>query len=380
LLKTSRLMCSVLRLQQLKEAVHLTHAVKHRRDVCFSQALTSLVSALMSRLWCNPPDPVFLSVLTQIGPLVCFEGLLSMHGEDVTIINDMIVAIEDLRAVEFTLILVENKKNINSKFKSASGKEKPIIASISSFPLPRVTGSRTNLKVMLPVPDWVYTILPLQDIKTMTFTITPVFFNIGINEKATIAEKLGQNGPQERNNSDNFKILIDYIRRYKKMNLFSLAEKKESNIRHSQNNDEALIDDLMSILKNEVSNKKNKNVDILSLSSQICLKLNGTSCSALFYIFSQRFYSGLRFTSCKSGKDRTGMSATLEEVNILSREFDLADNEYQKALDTLRSDGTRRINCMKNIDVDKYAFNTLQLSTFPRQYRPPVGTYGSSKT
>ena len=44
---------------------------------------------------------------------------------------------------------------------------------------------------------------------------------------------------------------------------------------HSQNNDEALIDDLMSILKNEVSNKKNKNVDVLSLSSQICLKLNG---------------------------------------------------------------------------------------------------------
>ena len=44
---------------------------------------------------------------------------------------------------------------------------------------------------------------------------------------------------------------------------------------HSQNNDEALIDDLMPILKNEVSNKKNKNVDVLSLSSQICLKLNG---------------------------------------------------------------------------------------------------------
>ena len=83
---------------------------------------------------------------------------------------------------------------------------------------------------MLPVPDWVYTILPLQDIKTMTFTITPVFFNIGINEQATIADKLGLNGTQERNNSDNFKILIDYVRRYKKMNFFSLSEKKESNI------------------------------------------------------------------------------------------------------------------------------------------------------
>merc|ERR1712013_286307 len=148
----------------------------------------------------------------------------------------------------------------------------------------------------------------------------------------------------------------------KKVNLFSLAEKKESNIRHCVNNDEALIDDLMSILKNEVSNKKNKNVDILSLSSQICYKLGG-----------------LRFTSCKSGKDRTGMSSTLEEVTLLSREFDLADSEYQRALDTVRSEGTRRLNCVKNIDMDKFAFNTLQLATFPRQYRPPVGTYGASK-
>jgi len=363
LLKTSRLMCSVLRLQQSKEAVQLTHAIKHRRDVCFSQALTSLVSSLMSRLWCNPPDPLFLTILTQIGPLVCFEGLLSMHGEDVTIINDMIVAIEDLRTVEFTLILVENKKKNNPIPKKASGADATTVASISNFPLPRVTGSRTNLKVLLPVPAWVYTVIPLQDIQKIVFNITPVFFNIGINEQATIADTLGLNGPQERNNSDNLKILTDYIRRFKKMNFFASSEKKPSNIRHSQNNEESLIDDLMSILKNEVSNKKNKNVDILSLCSQICLKLKG-----------------VRFTSCKSGKDRTGMSATLEEVNILSREFDLADNEYQKALDTLRSDGTRRINCMKNINVDKYAFKTLQLATFPRQYRPPVGTYGSSKT
>ena len=49
------------------------------------------------------------------------------------------------------------------------------------------------------------TILPLQDIKALTFTITPVFFNVGINEKATLADKLGLNGPQEKNNSDNFR-------------------------------------------------------------------------------------------------------------------------------------------------------------------------------
>ena len=48
--------------------------------------------------------------------------------------------------------------------------------------------------------------------------------------------------------------------------------------------DEAQVDDLMSILKNEVGNKRNKNVDILSLASQICLRLNG---KIMFFFFSQ---------------------------------------------------------------------------------------------
>ena len=208
LLKTTRMMCSVLRLQQLEDAVRLTAEVKHRRDVCFSQALTSLVTGLMSRLWCRPPCPVFLSVLTQIGPLVCFEGLLSMHGEDVTIYNDMIVAIEDLRSVEFTLVLVESKR---AGVRSSDVMESE---SVSSFPLPVVRGARASMKVLLPLPDWAYSLLPLQDGKTSTFTITPVFFNVGINEKATLAEKLGLNGPQEKNNSDNFRHVLNKNKKY----------------------------------------------------------------------------------------------------------------------------------------------------------------------
>ena len=102
----------------------------------------------------------------------------------------------------------------------------------------------------------------------MKFNIVPVFFNIGIDERAQTAEKCGLNGPQEKNNSDNFKILVEYVRKFKQKNYFN-------HIRKIQNNDEALIDDLMMILKKEVSGRRNKNVDILNISSLICNKLSG---------------------------------------------------------------------------------------------------------
>ena len=210
LCKTARLICSVIRLQQKSEAVELSHAIKYRRDVCFSQALTSLVSSLMTRFWClDPTDITFLTICRLIGPLVSFESLLSLHGEDVTIFNDMIVAVEDLRNVEFTLVVVDNKvatpaqhiKNSSKQGVSRDQNVKPSPGAIPllechTFPLPRVTGSRNNLKVMIPVPSYILSDMPVDEVKNLSFSITPVLFNIGINEHATLAGKFGNNGPQ----------------------------------------------------------------------------------------------------------------------------------------------------------------------------------------
>ncbi|XP_059080345.1 inositol polyphosphate-4-phosphatase type I A-like isoform X1 [Tigriopus californicus] len=365
LCKTSRLVCSVLRLQQSREAVNLSHDIKYRRDVCFSQALTTLTSSLMAKFWTMEPDPAFLHICAHLGPLVAFESLVTIHGDETAMFNDMVVAVEDLRNVEFTLILVDKRAKAKARPLTPKPSGQMPILPYHSFPLPRVTGSRCSLKVLLPVPDYVYTMLPLDKIKTMTFSITPVFFNVGINQNAYLAGRFGNNGLQEKNNLDNFKILQEYHRRFKKLDLPQVSNMPGSRTKRLSvsGSNEPQLEDLLAILKNEVNNRKIQNVEILHLASAITRRLQG-----------------IRFINCKSGKDRTGMAATLEQVQILSRDYDLAENEYKKALDVMRCEGTRCDNVLKNIGDKRYAFNTIQLTAFPYQYRPPVGSYGSKVT
>lgn len=51
----------------------------------------------------------------------------------------------------------------------------------------------------------------------LRFTITAVFFNIGINDKATLAEALGETTPQYHSNSDNLDRLNKYYQKYSKI-------------------------------------------------------------------------------------------------------------------------------------------------------------------
>uniref|UniRef100_A0A034W7Q7 phosphatidylinositol-3,4-bisphosphate 4-phosphatase n=1 Tax=Bactrocera dorsalis TaxID=27457 RepID=A0A034W7Q7_BACDO len=341
LLKTARLMHSVQRLQQDMKRNSINLEIMYRRDVCFSQALTALIAALMAKLWGTEITENYIKILRDLGPLAYFEGLLSLYGNETDMWGDMCIAIEDLSAVNFTLMRSNTECDVHTP-----------------MPMPRVTGSRQSLNVLLPVPEHVYAVMPIQE--TITFKLTPVFFNIGINEKATLAETLGQTREQHRSNWDNFVRLKQYYSRYRKLQLVTpdTPSKHEPHPPATQ-----ALTNILNFMEDQLRSNVSKNVKILHLAEDAC-----------------RLMSGLRFTSCKSAKDRTGMSVTLEQCRVLVQEFNLPAKSVPYVLSTMRSDGTRMDNVFKNIDKRKYAFNLPQVFSLPAMYRPPAGSYGKAET
>uniref|UniRef100_A0A182W428 phosphatidylinositol-3,4-bisphosphate 4-phosphatase n=1 Tax=Anopheles minimus TaxID=112268 RepID=A0A182W428_9DIPT len=356
LLKTARLMHSVQRLQQDMKKTSATLAIMYRRDVCFSQALTSLVAGLMAKLWGQNVTENFISLLVHLGPLAYFEGLLSLYGNETDMWGDMSVAVEDLATVGFTLV----RSNLHRDTKGA-------------IPVPRVTGSRQALRVLLPVPESVFCHLPTKE--AVNFRVTPVFFNIGINEKATVAETLGFTREQHRSNWDNYDRLKQYHSRYRKVpfnfvnpNCSASQDTPTKVGAYTTPQKELLVPDhtvakFLDDMESELRANGSKNYAILQLAEEVT-----------------RAVQGLRFTSCKSAKDRTSMAVTLEQCRVLQQEFHLSAGNAQNVLNTMRSEGTRSDNTMKNVGTRKYAFNMPQVLSLPAVYRPPAGTYGKAQT
>ncbi|XP_035282030.1 type II inositol 3,4-bisphosphate 4-phosphatase isoform X3 [Anguilla anguilla] len=265
--------------------------LKQRRDVVFSQGLAALACGFVMRLYAGVEDKAFLQQLHLVGLVAQFESLLSTYSEEIGMLEDMEVGISDLQRVSFKI--TEAKSDDPADLQ------------------PIVSGRREYYTVEVPLPGEVFGALPEELKEGKPLQVYPVLFNVGINQQQTLAERFGDISSQERINQKNFEILEAYYK--------SLSDKLPLQYLPCFQT-QTDLKELLETLGQNIMTKKRKNVEILWLAGTICRRLNG-----------------IRFTSCKSAKDRTSMSVTLEQCALLRDEHELNKDYFVRALDCMRS-------------------------------------------
>lgn len=330
----SRILC---RLEMLRAEYYL------RKSVAVSQSVSSLVTCFMAELdlCLQQQDFKVLDQMAQIGFLIGWESLISSHGKELRMLSDAWVAIKCLETFAFQLYE-------------------------GSF-VQLVKREDIGYTLQIPVSAQLWPFLPESLRQGQLITITSVLFTQGINEMQSLANMVGHAGVsmQSKINSSSFRALVGYYNRFTTCGVGLHAETSVGS-----HPDEILRNLRQSV---EGENSASKNTCILFHAEDAVRSMNGG-----------------RVTFCKSGKDRTAMSATLEQARLLVQrkrqvlqEIETGSSggadsgpleEVKEAANIMREFGVRIEIARKNVGRTKYSFNSIQRKLLPEIYRPPVCT------
>ncbi|KAK1929309.1 Type I inositol 3 [Phytophthora citrophthora] len=329
-----RMLC---RLEMLRTDYYL------RKSVAVSQSVSSLVTCFMAELdlCLQERNDKVLNQMAQIGFLIGWESLISSHGKELYMISDAWVAIKCLDTFSFKLCEGTDVEVVVEKHEES------------------------GYIIKIPVPPAQFAILPESLKSGALISVTAVLFTQGINEMQSLANMVGHSGVsiQRKINSTSFRTISDYYNRFTEVCGIGMSEASVGS-----HPDEILRNLRVSV---ESENSASKNTCILLHAADAVRSLNGG-----------------RVTYCKSGKDRTAMSTTLEQARLLVQrkrhvlqEIEAGSateygplEEVKDVANTMREFGVRIHIAKKNVGRFKYSFNSLQRKLLPEIYRPPMAT------
>lgn len=381
---------SDLTLEALERKYHeLKWHVERRLEVAFCQAMSALVTCFQQTLYAHVHDDVefgshtmqlrgieYLEMVSQVGFLFSVESLLSTYSNEAGMLGDMEAAVKELSRVLIKLRPVQTPREADFRVSVTSGPlgiviELPIIVcDPNDFPdrnMHRVPGQDAFTGAVYCPLTSNEQIDRAKRVFRKTISVKSVLFSQGMNEMQTVANTVGKDSLQREINAENVVVLEKYY-----VSFVQWCKKRARNSDRSAKPVPAVYtaDDLERLqllvdrLKTNIQlSGRSKRMAILSLSSLIARSIGGG-----------------RVTCCKSAKDRTAMSITLEEANLLVLSHGLHSDERDLFTSLLRTHGVRRENARKNIGKAQYCFSALQNYMLPHDYKCPPGTGGGSRS
>jgi inositol polyphosphate-4-phosphatase len=357
--------------------------ITERCDIVFSQALTALLTAFIADALAHNPvgggggsskgissSTLFWQQVVHVGYLAVFESLLSTLGSELGMLEDYHVGVDSLSRVRLRVVdprhfppsRVLGLSSIGDGAVGVGVDIQPHKAFLKASHLKGVSahahegskGADYMVSVCLG-HSFNYGGLPTVLSappgmegrgEEVSFWVVPVLVTQGINERQSFANAMHKEAVQHRINAQ----AADALRAYVEDCVVSCPRALATGA------SEALerFEDAVQV----AGTKHAKSTAILATVEPLT-----------------RLLRGGRLTSCKSAKDRTSMSVTLEQAQAMDVECG-GLRDAQDATRTLRIRGARRQNVERNIGARRYAFNAIQRKALPKAYRPPDGTAG----